>query len=423
MATAVVVEGISKEYVIGERLQYRTLRDAATAFATAPLRRSAALLRGTATRHQRDRIWALRDVSFDVSSGDVVGILGRNGAGKSTLLKVLTRITEPTEGRALIRGRVGSLLEVGTGFHPELTGRDNVFLNGAILGMPRAEIKRKFDAIVEFAGVERFIDTPVKRYSSGMYVRLAFAVAAHLEPDILMVDEVLAVGDAAFQKKCLGKISEVTREGRTVLFVSHNMAAIRDICPRAVWLENGRLEQVGPSGEVIDSYLRTVNEPLGLTGKTYESDPDAHFEVIAVRLVDSAGNPRTVYEVSEPPIVEMTCDVRESIPGLYAFLTLTRGDGTTVIETDSNEQQPNPFDNLPVGRHVLRLGFPSRVLGHGTYSAYINFASMFATEDNRVRSPREIGTFQLDDHTTRRGNQLGGILSVPVHWSVGDAPE
>jgi lipopolysaccharide transport system ATP-binding protein len=203
-----------------------------------------------------EEFWALRDVSFDVKQGDVIGIIGRNGAGKSTLLKILSRITEPTSGEIILRGRVASLLEVGTGFHPDLTGRENIFLNGAILGMSRREIRKKFDEIVAFAGIDRFLDTPVKRYSSGMYVRLAFSVAAHLEPEILIIDEVLAVGDAEFQKKCLGKASEVSRnDGRTVLFVSHNMAAISSLCPTTIWMENGQVRRSGLSRDVINDYL------------------------------------------------------------------------------------------------------------------------------------------------------------------------
>jgi len=220
---AIRVENLGKLYHLGKRERYRTLRDTLVASIAAPFRR---LRSGPSSSGGPETIWALKDVSFEVKHGEVIGIIGRNGAGKSTLLKILSRITEPTEGQATISGRVGSLLEVGTGFHPELTGRDNIFLNGAILGMKKAEIERKFDEIVAFAEVERFIDTPVKHYSSGMYVRLAFAVAAHLEPEILIVDEVLAVGDVAFQKKCLGKMGEASRSGRTVLFVSHNMAAV-----------------------------------------------------------------------------------------------------------------------------------------------------------------------------------------------------
>jgi lipopolysaccharide transport system ATP-binding protein len=265
---AIRVEKLSKRYGIGA-LQHRhdTLRDGISEVGS---RISDFMRRANSTRRIRnpqwsianpqssDTIWALRDVSFEVKRGEVVGIIGRNGAGKSTLLKILSRITEPTEGRAEIHGRVGSLLEVGTGFHPELTGRENIYLNGAILGMRRVEITRRFDEIVAFAEIERFLDTPVKRYSSGMYVRLAFAVAAHLEPQILLVDEVLAVGDAAFQRKCLGKMGDVAKEGRTVLFVSHNMAAVANLCQWAVLLGTGVIEHIGPSQEVIRVYLQSL---------------------------------------------------------------------------------------------------------------------------------------------------------------------
>ena len=241
-------------------------------------------------------LWALRDVSFEVKRGEVVGIIGRNGAGKSTLLKILSRITEPTAGSAKIHGRVGSLLEVGTGFHPELTGRENIYLNGAILGMRRAEIERKFDEIVAFAEIERFLDTPVKRYSSGMYVRLAFAVAAHLEPEILLVDEVLAVGDAQFQKKCLGKMGDVAKEGRTVLFVSHNMVAVQTLCQRAFWLDSGQLKAQGEVGTIVTTYLRAglaeddVTERVWPDIATAPGNETVRLHRISVRPED--GKPR-----------------------------------------------------------------------------------------------------------------------------------
>ena len=250
-------EGIGKRYQIGQAERYRTLRDTVTDTLTAPLRwlKKPADAEGPHST-ARGSFWALRDVSLSVKQGEVVGIIGRNGAGKSTLLKVLSRITEPTEGSAEIRGRIASLLEVGTGFHPELTGRENIYLNGAILGMKRSEVAQKFDEIVAFAEVETFLDTPVKRYSSGMYVRLAFAVAAHLEPEVLIIDEVLAVGDVEFQKKCLGKMESVARgEGRTVLFVSHNIAAVEALCTSAVLLENGRVGLTGSTKEVVHRYL------------------------------------------------------------------------------------------------------------------------------------------------------------------------
>src|SRR5438128_5790740 len=262
MAADVVIraEGLGKKYMIGhaaERERYVALRDVLIRGAHNLWRKTAELLRGRAivSGDSVEEFWALKDVSFEVKRGEVLGIIGRNGAGKTTLLKILSRITEPSEGRVTVRGRVASLLEVGTGYHPELTGRENIYLNGAILGMSKAEIKKKFDEIVSFAETEKFLDTPVKRYSSGMYVRLAFAVAAHLEPEILVVDEVLAVGDAEFQKKCLGKMSEVAGGGRTVLFVSHNMAAVHALTNSAMLLTGGRNQAHGPTWEVVPFYL------------------------------------------------------------------------------------------------------------------------------------------------------------------------
>jgi lipopolysaccharide transport system ATP-binding protein len=255
---AIIAENLSKMYRIGEKqARYKTIRETAMETLAAPLRR---LRRMGQPTPPKETVWALNDVSFEVKQGEVLGIIGRNGAGKSTLLKVLARITEPTKGSARINGRVGSLLEVGTGFHPELTGRENIFLNGAILGMTRSEIDRKFDEIVDFAEIEQFLDTPAKRYSSGMYVRLAFAVAAHLEPEILLVDEVLAVGDTQFQKKCLGKMGEVTEAGRTVLFVSHNMAAVSALCGVTLLLESGRLALLDTTNETVRTYLARLQD-------------------------------------------------------------------------------------------------------------------------------------------------------------------
>ncbi|NLF14863.1 MAG: ATP-binding cassette domain-containing protein [Anaerolineaceae bacterium] len=269
--TAISIEDVSKLYHIGSlQHQHNTMRDALVDGVQSLLQR---LRRNGALSSSEDTIWALKDVSFEVGCGEVVGIIGRNGAGKSTLLKILSRVTEPTEGRAVIHGRVGSLLEVGTGFHPELSGRENIYLNGAILGMKRAEIVRKFDEIVAFAEIDKFIDTPVKRYSSGMYVRLAFAVAAHLEPEILLVDEVLAVGDATFQKKCLGKMDDVATAGRTVLFVSHNMSAVQRLCARSVMLDGGRVVAEGPTPDVVAEYLAV---------STYTASPEGWVDLSSV---------------------------------------------------------------------------------------------------------------------------------------------
>ena len=262
-ATVIKVENLSKQYRIGSRESYKTFREALANIAKIPLQKLLMTQQKKAVTHsQSNTIWALRDVSFEVKHGEVLGIIGRNGAGKTTLLKILSKITDPTRGRIELIGRVGSLLEVGIGFHPELSGHENIYLYGAILGMNRYEVTRKFDEIVAFAQLEKFIDTPVKRYSSGMYMRLAFAVAAHLESEILLVDEVLAVGDAAFQKKCIGKMGDVSKEGRTVLFVSHNMTAVKTLCSKALCLNSGCLEDRGPSNKVVSNYLRTISDSV-----------------------------------------------------------------------------------------------------------------------------------------------------------------
>ncbi|MFY9621694.1 MAG: ABC transporter ATP-binding protein [Pyrinomonadaceae bacterium] len=292
---------VSKQYRIGSRQESQTtLREAISGTLRSPLAR---------LRKRRDNIlWALRDVSFDVMPGDVLGVIGRNGAGKSTLLKVLSRITEPTAGRIEIYGRIASLLEVGTGFHPELTGRENIYLNGAILGMKRTEIDRKFDEIVAFAEIERFLDTPVKHYSSGMYVRLAFAVAAHLEPDILVIDEVLAVGDAAFQSKCLGKMGEVAKHGRTVVFVSHYMGAVTQLCDKALLLEQGAIVKQGDTERVIECYVNRVSSG-GDGAFTADAHTDKDIVIAGVQSLDSDGNPKSFFNHKEPIVIAVTCKI------------------------------------------------------------------------------------------------------------------
>jgi lipopolysaccharide transport system ATP-binding protein len=278
---AIRVEGLGKRYRLGQRAEgHKTFREALAGIATAPWRRLSGLARREQSAHREsaETLWALRGVSADIRRGEVIGIIGGNGAGKSTILKILSRITEPTEGFARIRGTVGSLLEVGSGFHGELTGRENIYLNAAILGMGKSEIDRKLDEIIAFAEIDRFLDTPVKRYSSGMYVRLAFAVAAHLEPDILIVDEVLSVGDAGFQKKCLGRMGVVAREGRTILFVSHNLAVIRSLCSRTLLLENGMLQLDGPSDDVVAHYVKKYDAPPEMHGGRIEADSDWSFD-------------------------------------------------------------------------------------------------------------------------------------------------
>jgi len=290
--TVIKVQNLSKQYRIGTKEGYKTFRETLVDAAKAPFQKISTLINPqSAIRNpQSETIWALKDVSFEVKQGEVIGIIGRNGAGKTTLLKILSKITEPTEGRVELKGRIGSLLEVGTGFHPELTGHENVYLYGAILGMDRWEVTRKFDEIVAFAGIEKFIETPVKRYSSGMYMRLAFAVAAHMEPEILLVDEVLAVGDMAFQRKCLGKMGEVSKEGRTVLFVSHNMAAVENLCQRGVMLNQGRIEYIGSQTEAINQYLSDSSiKVLSLRDRT-DRQGSGEIKVVGIEIRDDEDN-------------------------------------------------------------------------------------------------------------------------------------
>ena len=304
---AITIENLGKRYTIGhQRANGDGMRHAIEGAMRSPL---AWLRSGRQEKLQHVDFWALKDVSFQIKQGEVVGIIGRNGAGKSTLLKILSRITVPTEGRIRIDGRIASLLEVGTGFHQELTGRENIFLNGAILGMTRAEIIRKFDEIVEFSGVEEFLDTPVKRYSSGMYVRLAFAVAAHLEPEILIVDEVLAVGDAAFQKKCLGKMGSFAQSGRTVLFVSHNMEAVRTLCQRGVWLKDGRLHKDGKADEIVEAYFNSISNELSFSC----ANPDYGLTIQKVVLKNDRGEESSQFRPGDDLVVEISYDAQKRI--------------------------------------------------------------------------------------------------------------
>ena len=326
------VENLGKRYKIGERERYLALRDVLARAASAPLR----LFRSgnhSSSNGDPTHIWALKDVSFDVRQGEVVGIIGRNGAGKTTLLKILARVAKPTEGFADIRGRMGSLLEVGTGFHPELTGRENVFLSGAILGMSKAEIQRKFDEIVAFAEVEKFIDTPLKYYSTGMQMRLAFAVAAHLEPEILLVDEVLAVGDVSFQRKCLGKMSNVARAGRTILFVSHNMGAVARLCGRTIWLDGGRIVANGPSNDVLSEYQSSQEAPSA----TWTRPPDAGFgsevSFLEASIRDTDGIPRVVFSGDEEITIAIRYKVAQSLGACAIGARICSYDGTTILTT------------------------------------------------------------------------------------------
>jgi lipopolysaccharide transport system ATP-binding protein len=370
--TVIIVEDLSKSYLIGhesvQRERYTALRDVIAREARNFVRKASDVLHGRQIVEGDvvEEFWALKNVSFQVKEGEVLGIIGRNGAGKSTLLKIFSRITEPSEGRVTIQGRVASLLEVGTGFHPELTGRENIFLNGAILGMARAEIRRKFEQIVAFAEVERFVDTPVKRYSSGMYVRLAFAVAAHLEPDILVVDEVLAVGDAEFQKKCLGKMSEVASAGRTVVFVSHNMEAIRRICLTGLFLSAGRVELRGSADQCIESYLSKsphCHQAHGLKFPTKGLDTP---HIVRIEILDKAGKP-----LPQP----RTWDFVRFRIFFYSPIRIKRGsvvfyiytlEGTLLTMCSTSPDSAYPMSIEP-GVNFVDCGFPQLMLSAGSF--------------------------------------------------------
>lgn len=368
------VENLGKLYRIGERERYKALRDTLTDAFTKPFRLVRNLFSGNGappTSASNNTIWALKDVSFEVKRGEVIGIIGRNGAGKSTLLKILSRITEPTEGFAEIRGRVGSLLEVGTGFHPELTGRENIYLNGAILGMRKAEIDRKFDEMVAFAEVEKFIDTPVKHYSSGMYVRLAFAVAAHLEPEILLVDEVLSVGDFAFQKKCLGKMGEVAGEGRTVLFVSHNMGAITRLCPQSIWLHEGNLVSQGPSGEVINSYqsqhLRVNTEWRRPESWTIKDD----FSFLSVSVGNGKSTHQGVFQADEDILVQFRYLVKQPLSACQVGIRICNSEGVVVFSSADADGTGFSANNRDPGFYRAFFEIPSHFLVPGTYYLFV----------------------------------------------------
>jgi ABC-2 type transport system ATP-binding protein/lipopolysaccharide transport system ATP-binding protein len=404
---SIEVHDVSKRYQLGGHY-YVTLRETL-----------AALARRRGASSKRD-FWALRDVSFTVDEGEVVGLIGRNGAGKSTLLKVLARITVPTRGAARMRGRVGALLEVGTGFHPELNGRENIFLNGAILGLKRAEIRRRFDDIVEFAGVQEMLETPVKRYSSGQYLRLAFSVAAHVEPDIVVVDEVLAVGDAEFQRRCLGKMSQFAQEGRTVLFVSHDLGAVARICERAIWLEDGRIEHDGPTGSSIDLYLGARGERAASV--EFPPEPDQPVQLVSVAIAGEDGTPVDAPRRDEALAVRTRLLVREPQRALDVKVYLMTRRGIRVLEENLSDQQPDADCGRVPGEWEATVVVPP-ILAAGDYVLGV-----------AVRSPyqrfldREVLTFRLWPPPDERRESVdrSRIVQPGVRWRLEgprDAPD
>lgn len=365
MTTIIEVNNIGKKYEIRqERGRYIALRDVLAGILSSPLRFLKNKAKQVAGLESKEEFWALKDVNFSVNKGEVIGIVGRNGAGKSTLLKILSQITPPTTGEIKIHGTVGSLLEVGTGFHPELTGRENIFLNGAILGMKKSEIAQKFDEIVAFAEVEQFLDTPVKYYSSGMYVRLAFSVAAHMEPDILIVDEVLAVGDADFQKKCLGKMKDITqKEGRTILFVSHNIQAIQQLCEKSLLLEKGKVVMFDATEHIIDRYLNKTKESNAVSEFNTQNGKD--IRVSKITLLSEKGLPSARIPISEDFSIEVTFKVMRDVTGV--IITLNFYHQGEVVLVSSYSDQMKKLSDFKEGEHTVKIKVPKFLFNVGNY--------------------------------------------------------
>ncbi len=417
MSLAIEAHDLSKRYRIGQmQAAYGTLRDSLT--------RVAARLTGREETHERQEIWALRDVSFRVREGEVLGVIGRNGAGKSTLLKILTRITTPTSGRAVIRGRVGSLLEVGTGFNPELTGRENVFLNGSILGMKRREIQRKLSDIVEFSGIEKFIDTPVKRYSSGMYVRLAFSVAAHLEPEILLVDEVLAVGDAEFQQRCLGRMEDFSGTGRTVLFVSHNMQTINQLCDRVIWLDGGTIVEDGDPSDVVTQYLQgSHSSGSHISWPDDESAPgDDLARLLSVRAIDEDGHTIDTIDVRDTVGIETRYRVLREGPAVFAKIRVR--DRRSDIAFNAMDIAPHALDSSAPGIYAATAWIPGNLLSEGTTTADVAICTLRSPKLHQRAAQYEAVLFTVfdpGDGDSARGRftgQISGVVRPLLEWSV-----
>ena len=415
------VENVCKRYRIGAlHPGYQTFRQALVESVTSRLTR---LVRGGESSDEASTLRALDGVSLEVRRGEILGIVGRNGAGKSTLLKILSRITRPTSGRVEIYGRVGSLLEVGTGFHPDLTGRENIFLNGAILGMRRAEIARKFDEIVAFSELERFVETPVKFYSSGMYVRLAFSVAAHLEPEILIMDEVLAVGDMAFQQKCLDKMGEVRRQGRTIFFVSHNLPAVTRLCKRAVLLDAGRLVAEGPPQEVVNRYLsQSWKAGAERVWGDREAPGGAAVRLRAARVSDERGETCAAVDVRKPFRVEVTYDVLEDGHALVPVFEFYNDEGTEVFSTHDTgaEWRRKP---RPRGRYTSAVNVPGNLLAEGTLVAHVSIMSHFPSTILHARAEGAVAFQVLDEPggVSARGDYAGpmpGVVRPLLEWTT-----
>lgn len=407
---AIEVIKVSKEYKIShiELSGFYTLRDKIGAFFKQPL----VLLKQLRTKPEN--FSALSDVSFTIGVGEIVAIVGGNGAGKSTLLKVLSRITPPSSGQITVVGRVTSLLEVGTGFHPELTGRENILLNGAILGKTKAETLAKFDQIVNFSGVGQFIDTPVKRYSSGMYARLAFSVAAHMDGDILLIDEVLAIGDAEFQRMCLGKMDQLVKDqSKTIIFVSHNLPAVKSLCPRSILLDKGSIIDDGPTNEVLDRYLQRQESFNLVNSQLSRSLASGLLTLDTASLVNEAGQVTNSFDCDHSIFVNFTCSTERPSTAFYGCLTIKTADGTIVWESFSHDYSANPLNHLRSGANHFSLQIPPRSLAAGHYQVYLSFSQETSHD---IVDDVLVGNLELTDLSTSKGNNRNGFFSSLISW-------
>ena len=420
MNSVVHVRNLSKRYRISHgsvRRRYVTLRETIVDLAKAPLQRR----RNPSLSGEIQDFWALRDINFEVEQGEVVGVVGRNGAGKSTLLKILTRITTPTEGTAQLRGRVGSLLEVGTGFHPELTGRENIYLNGSILGMSRREIHQQFENVVEFAGVEQFLDTPVKRYSSGMNVRLAFSVAAHLNPEILLIDEVLAVGDAEFQRRCLGKMGDVARSGRTVLFVSHNMSALKNLCPRSIMIDKGRLVLDGPTDQVIPQYLRSFGSAMASRDLSDDCEQRAgtgEARVQSVKVLGSSGEPAASIPMGEGMTVRVEIRSKVAIPVAAVQVSIMGDQGDRYCRINSFDTKNWTFSLKEEDRVFVDCRIPAMNLCANTYRLHLQVLNPRVGAIDTVPFAVSFEVVPADVFNTGRVPYGENVMYYPADWDV-----
>ncbi len=412
MAPMIEIKGLSKSYVIGHAgpHAYKRLSESMMSWTTHPFRTAKEM------RSEKEVFWALKDVSFSVEKGEVVGLIGKNGAGKSTLLKVISMITHPTEGRIVLRGRVGSLLEVGTGFHPELTGRENIYMNGAILGMKRTEIDRNFDDIVKFAEMERFLDTPVKRYSSGMYVRLGFAVAAHLQPEILLVDEVLAVGDAQFQKKCLGKIHDVSQGGKTVLFVSHNMPVVEGLCEKAVLIDEGRLAMMGDSRDVISEYMRILSLFKGndLSDSSIKRSGDGKVRFTWIELLDEKDAPLASVMERRSFRIVLRLRAEESVDVKDLGITFVDRLGRNVLTTTLRDSMDQA--RLERGEHSLSVAIDPNPFMRGSFSLKLFCRGLEFKEHDIIDYAFNMNVVPNLDSDGAIGKRPG-VVNIPFEWT------